>query len=536
MLDEEMDHIIRDAAENHHPPYNDKAWEMMEKKLDKHLPQKRDRRKFIFFLLFFLLLGGGTVFTVFQNDADKEGNNIQVRTNEKATGETGTLSPQHDGQTNMDDPGTGLLEDGENGLPVATTQQNVKQGNSTAVTSTQLEEDPGKSTPVSVVAPVTAGSNPKNDRSIQPGIAVTDNENPAKKKKPFYNQKGKANTRILAALPTTDDIANKPTKEIVTKPANDMMNKPAKDIANIPSNDMVNKSSKDMVNSEDGKAINKKEVNKKTDGKLNITVTAPGQGNNEDEIKPTGANAEIKTELTARTEEKKETVIPVEEAKAEKEKDSAQTEKTALTPPGKKKPGKNIAGNFGITVSAGPDMSFISLNKPGKTTITYGAGISYHFAKRFTVRSGFYVSSKKYTSTPEQYQGVIYPYLTEIGADCKVYEIPLSLSYHFGQRKNHNWFGNIGLSSYIMKNEDYDYRYKTPTGQTYNYKHSVSNENKHYFSVLTLSGGYQYHFSKRVSMQAEPYLQLPLGGVGLGKIKLNSTGILFTLTVKPFAK
>ena len=43
-----MDDIIRDAVDKHHPAYNDKAWEKMEKKLDKHLPQKEGRRRFIF--------------------------------------------------------------------------------------------------------------------------------------------------------------------------------------------------------------------------------------------------------------------------------------------------------------------------------------------------------------------------------------------------------------------------------------------------------------------------------------------------------
>jgi hypothetical protein len=64
MLDEEMDDIIRRAAENHHPAYNDKAWEMMEMKLDKHLPQKKDRKKLIFFLLLFPLLGAAIFVTV----------------------------------------------------------------------------------------------------------------------------------------------------------------------------------------------------------------------------------------------------------------------------------------------------------------------------------------------------------------------------------------------------------------------------------------------------------------------------------------
>ena len=56
-----FDKKIKEAAENHHPAYDEKAWTKMEKLLDKHLPQKKDdRRRIIFFLLlFFLLVGGG---------------------------------------------------------------------------------------------------------------------------------------------------------------------------------------------------------------------------------------------------------------------------------------------------------------------------------------------------------------------------------------------------------------------------------------------------------------------------------------------
>jgi len=59
MLDEEMDNIIRQAAEQHHPSYDNKAWDKMEQLLDQHLPQSKDRRGFAFFLVLALLIGGG---------------------------------------------------------------------------------------------------------------------------------------------------------------------------------------------------------------------------------------------------------------------------------------------------------------------------------------------------------------------------------------------------------------------------------------------------------------------------------------------
>lgn len=139
---------------------------------------------------------------------------------------------------------------------------------------------------------------------------------------------------------------------------------------------------------------------------------------------------------------------------------------------------------------------------------------------------------------PNQYKitGYVSPNLTQIDASCKIYEIPLSLYYNFAPSKKHSWLAGAGLSSFLMKSETYDYQYKTPAGQSYTYVKTINNQNKHYFSVLTLSGGYQHKLNNRVALTAEPYVKLPLGGVGLGKVKLNSTGILVTASIKPFAK
>src|SRR5258705_13850186 len=59
---EELDNKIKEAAENHHPAYDENAWTRMEEVLNKHLPQENDRRRrFILFIFLFLLLGAGSV-------------------------------------------------------------------------------------------------------------------------------------------------------------------------------------------------------------------------------------------------------------------------------------------------------------------------------------------------------------------------------------------------------------------------------------------------------------------------------------------
>lgn len=449
-----MDHIIREAADKHHPAYNDSAWEKMEKKLDKHLPQKKDRRKFIFFLLFFLLLGGGAFFSIIYFSDD--GKEVSREIAESKTGkQSNTESGNKKTTTGVTD---GAVPDSETGTITG-----------------QVEIAPGPD---------------------QPGIQLQDKKNnvdvvgKSRKK----SSKGKYAVGIIPAVAA------------------------------------------DELTKEKGENIKDKQPQKKnTAARKNVVITATSPESDETEdmmIPVTAADSKI---TDSGNDEKKETVKAVED---KKEKDIKTVDNTPPSAPDKKKPKKNIAGNFGLTFSAGPDLSFVELNKLGKATLTYGAGLSYNFGKRITVRTGFYFSKKIYTAEPDQYHppGGNYPYLYEVAADCKLYEIPVSVSYNFWQKKNHNWFGSAGLSSFLMKKEYYNYIYKTPYGQTYSYPKTVNNENKHYFSVLTLSAGYQYHFSKRISLQAEPFVKLPLGGIGLGKIKLNSSGVLFTLTVKPFAK
>jgi hypothetical protein len=201
----------------------------------------------------------------------------------------------------------------------------------------------------------------------------------------------------------------------------------------------------------------------------------------------------------------------------------------------------SFAGNFGVSISAGPDISAVDANKIGKVTVAYGGGFSYAVSKKLTVRTGFYLSKKIYSVNGYDYKmpaGSIgnYQYLQNVDANCKVYEIPIRIDYSFRKTKNHNWFISGGLSSYLMKRETYNYYYKTPSGQIYNKDWSISNKNKHFLSVLDISGGYQYSLNNQFAIVAEPYVNVPLTGIGAGKVKLNSGGILFTIKVKPFLK
>ena len=260
-----------------------------------------------------------------------------------------------------------------------------------------------------------------------------------------------------------------------------------------------------------------------------------------------------KTEPEPTTTDTKDLIKePVVETKTENKPENLKTEvqkeessKPQPVPVAKtadKKPNNSsFADNFFVTVSAGPDMSGVGGNA-GEVRVAYGAGIGYQISKKFSIRTGFYAASKVYTAAPEDYDppynlGTYYPNLKHIDANCKVYEIPITVDYKISSNKKQSWFVSAGLSSLFMKEETYDYYFKPNSSPTYiTYTKTISNQNKHYFSVLNLSGGYTRVLNKNISLQAEPYVKLSMTGVGYGKVDLNSGGVLFSAIIKPFAK
>lgn len=472
MQDKELDKLINDAANQHHPPYDDEAWDKMLVLLDKHLPEKKDRRRPVIFWLLFLLLGGAVTL--------------------------GLLQPWN--HHKEDQP---ILAAAKN---AGTSTEVKKEGDVQATGNT-----------------ATAGSGTANNTTVPGG-----NEVQAKNSRA-------ANDAAPTARSTPQPVMHHQNNPVVTRYTGN------KAIANSPDNFVKNNSQK--IKQKGRSVIKVKQPVPASDDDIaanTVKSAAPAAGiaaepddasNNSTAIKPVEANKAAEEKTIAADKQKEQP----------QQKDTAVKEQPVVTKAtaGNNKKDRSFAGNFALSFSTGADMSFIDLKNPGKVKLFYGAGAAYNIGKHIRLSGGFYVSKKEYYAEPYQYKfpnGAVYPHLTGINADCKVYEIPLSIFYNFQQHHRHNWFAGTSISSFLMKTEDYKYLYQTPTGQSYAYTRSIADENKHYFSVITLSGGYQYHLNKRISLAAEPYLKLPLGGVGAGKIKLNSSGIAITAFVKPFAK
>jgi len=370
MPDEEIDKLIRDAASQHHPPYDDTSWGKMELMLDKHLPQKKDRKKPILFLLFFLLLGSAVFFAIINY---QKNNSTTIAKN---TVEQKPVSPAEKGLAATADntPAAAVIAATEPPLP--------------------LNQTTGLNTPTPDIL------NAKQKNTIQVN-AENENGQYTDNSSKRYNQKSRFTVKIKKPAIAFDD--------------------------------------------DNLLQLQKKEKGNDADHSIALTETAKTD------------NLPLAPEEYKKSNEQQQVSIStkadsIKNVKAETEKTAVNKKESAVTAD-KKKNNQNFADKFAVTLSAGTDVSFIEIKNAGKLKPVYGAGLSYAVGKHITVSSGLYVSKKVYTALPDQYKftGYVAPNLTAINADCKVYEIPLSVYYNFKQEKNHHWLAGISLSSLLMK-------------------------------------------------------------------------------------
>lgn len=189
---------------------------------------------------------------------------------------------------------------------------------------------------------------------------------------------------------------------------------------------------------------------------------------------------------------------------------------------------------FNFTTSVGIDNSNVKplSNKNSQPALQYGLGVGYDISRKIAIQAAILVSHKKYVAGPRDYTAKAGSYLSmvairRVDANCLVYEIPLSIKYNAYRSTGFDIFAASGLSSYIMKREDYRYEYLR--NYAVNYTNWTYRGNQHLFSVLNFSAGIEKKGRKGFSILAAPVISIPLKGVGEGKVKLYSTALQLSL-------
>jgi len=197
----------------------------------------------------------------------------------------------------------------------------------------------------------------------------------------------------------------------------------------------------------------------------------------------------------------------------------------------KKKERPNSQRSIFLRALVSPDFSSIkntssSSSAPGSN---YSLLVEYQLMDRWSISTGGIWSMKKYATDQEVTYGK-YTADSMVGT-CRILDIPLNVNYRFRPQSRTSFYSGIGLSSYLMIEEDYTYTVNSSSGSK-DYSYYIEKENNEWFKILNVSVGMQYQISPRIHLQVEPFLKAPLVGIGEWDVLLSSMGIFMGIKYK----
>ena len=371
-------------------------------------------------------------------------------------------------------------------------------------------------------------------------------------------------TKSQAGNPATNENAGKSGKTINNKPGETVKNKTSGESSKTQTlpviragaesrnkKELSSANEKVRINAGGGKQLTSRENgNSKTESvsdagrRKQLKAKENGNSNTESLTDVVGTNSELNTTSSNKPPVQNEQAsLPVplpavvqNETAAEK-KNSGTPEKVktdsadGITNLKKTNAKTNTNKGFYVGLMAGPDISSVEFQSVKQSGFSLGATVGYRFNKKVSVETGFLYDKKYYYSDGTHYKNQQQGYtIINVDGNCNMFEIPLLLRYDFSSGQNHGFFAKAGFSSYLMTKQNYSansdyYGVPQPTNDWTNTKHEA-----YFFSVVQLSGGYEFSISRKTKIQIEPYVKIPLQGIGQGSMPISSAGIYFGIT------
>jgi hypothetical protein len=197
--------------------------------------------------------------------------------------------------------------------------------------------------------------------------------------------------------------------------------------------------------------------------------------------------------------------------------------------------GSGKKSSFTLSAMLAPDISYAKSSIPSKVSSNVGLLATYGFSTKLSVTTGAIYSNKYYNSNVNgvnayNLSGASY----QVKASCNVLDIPLNVNYKVVDKKVYSLSVNTGLSSYLMLKEKYDYIYPQVGSNPNIVSYQVSNQNKHILGVANVAITVERKIASNLSIGVQPFMKLPLTGIGAGDASLKSSGLSFSINMGLF--
>jgi cytoskeletal protein RodZ len=203
----------------------------------------------------------------------------------------------------------------------------------------------------------------------------------------------------------------------------------------------------------------------------------------------------------------------------------------------KKKPSAQDKRGLYFGLIAGPDLSKVH-SRPFNFGFDAGLLFGYKINSKISLETGLIKGRKNYTSDGSNFNmakisqsmpaGMT---INDLASKSNLIEISLKVKYSFMTKKNSGFFVSGGLSSYIMTMEKNLYN-TSVNGNPEKFNGVYYKNNYRFPADATISAGYEHSISNNLDFKIEPFLKIPLQGVGVGSLPVTSTGLQVGITRK----
>jgi hypothetical protein len=193
---------------------------------------------------------------------------------------------------------------------------------------------------------------------------------------------------------------------------------------------------------------------------------------------------------------------------------------------------------FYIGAVFGPQVNEVKGQGFTKTGFSAGILTGYRFAKRFSVETGILYSNKHYFSDGKYFDMTkasstmpLNMKVISLNGSSSIFEIPVKFKYDFVTKNKSNWFIASGVSSYILTKESNNY-IALISGVQQNLASNYKNKRGYFLATFNLSIGNEFKIgNNQTKIRIEPYLQMPLHGIGIGAMPVYSAGLHIGITL-----
>ncbi|MEP6584788.1 MAG: hypothetical protein ABJA90_10995 [Ginsengibacter sp.] len=185
---------------------------------------------------------------------------------------------------------------------------------------------------------------------------------------------------------------------------------------------------------------------------------------------------------------------------------------------------------------AGPDFSKVESRSFSKGGFDAGILVGIRANKRISFESGLIWNKKIYNSEGKNFSmnkvrstmpvGMV---INNLSSKSSFVEIPIKVKYDLIMKHDGEFFISGGVSSYIMTVEKNSYNV-TLNGIHEKFSGVYKRNNYAIPAVANISIGYEYGISRNVGIRVEPFLKIPLQGMGVGSLPVTSAGVQLGIT------